>query len=677
MLTATQSPLLQRPLDPDLIFMYGEAEDLVGCPHQTLRLLVVQGKLTCHKEQVADSTGRPRERAFLSKRELLSLFVPQPQPGQPILADGERWWLCSDVVFYDQHNRKIRLNPDREPPKREFFVIGPRACGLSKSRSAWKCADLDAIFAGKEDPRTDGDKGHWAIKQSLPKRANLLASLPWAEGKWLNEFIFRTTDGLYCVSWRYLLDTYPGIGLATWREWLVIRPNPDLGQKLKGFRVYGYPTVTDVHGRKITAVWLQSDADLSGRLRTDINLRKTPPGLSGKWIGTTSAVWQDDEYGMCMPDKKLRGVFGKSKNFFSNHRQHPHSALNPNINGGKPRWRAVPTPVGGKLIVTSVDDCQRIVDWADEQSALDAVAPADWKGWKDIVAVLGITKPQQALFGIALKRFRKECPDKCCRAWTGQRHKGQVQPPLHYDVQDFIRWRNGRTLEEIAAPFRRKGIRKLPRAVLFVQFVLTEGSFNRRRFKRFAAAPPTRELKPCAPVLYETLKSCAKEAGIGVTLLRLARKKAGVKYDRKVFGAQRKCYCYLPGPIIITPLAHGNAAQRPERLGIQEEPQRAGPSDDVAPTAAKPERNGEILKPRGAENTRPTEQVVDQELAKLGSRKKMGRPSGKTKEVEEREARMIQAWREKRFLRVADLARAFNVQRSYASKVLKDAGVKA
>jgi hypothetical protein len=390
--------------------------------------------------------------------------------------------------------------------------------------------------------------------------------LPTTEGKWLDEHIFRTAAGVDCVDRHYLTDNHPGIGLENWRRWLKSL-NPDLGRKLRGFDVQSHPNMR-AKGYETTIVWVQSDVELAARQRTDTRARKTPPDLPGRWL--TETVWEDQEFGKCLRDEQLAGLLKRTTNYLVGRRHRPHPALDRNGNGGKPRFRKVPKLTTGDtllkrsgkrrlgeglVIVSCLSDFERIAEWDEAQAG--RVVPEVWKLFNQVAEATGIIgNTNRFELGLALQLFRVECPGSAGQAWGPERRPNQRQPPWRYDPEAFDRWLNGRTIKEVAAPLRRrdnsKTNRKLRRAVLFLQFVLTQGDFSVRRFNSFVADPPAGDLAPCAPVLGKTVVEWARLAHIGTDkTLPKARKELGVKHLLKGSGAAMKSYWSLPGLVRV------------------------------------------------------------------------------------------------------------------------------
>jgi hypothetical protein len=156
--------LADRPDDSDLIFTE-EACELVGCCGHTLRSIAKRskGKLKPVPEIVRDAKGKKCTRPTWRKSELFSLFVYEPDPGQPIIltdgpGDERRWYLrdhatanyaCSNIVLaYWTHRKSIR-RPGVALRTRPFYVIGKKS-HRQKKLTAWNVDDLEAIANGKE-----------------------------------------------------------------------------------------------------------------------------------------------------------------------------------------------------------------------------------------------------------------------------------------------------------------------------------------------------------------------------------------------------------------------------------------------------------------------------------------------------------------------------------------------
>jgi hypothetical protein len=308
-------------------------------------------------------------------------------------------------------------------------------------------------------------------------------------------------------------------------------------------------------------VWAQKDVEAVVRQRVnEKNERRCPPGTPGKWL--TTDLWQDDEFGVCGRDGYLADRFGRSKTYFVHRRRHAHPALNPAVNAGRPRSRRLPklTELGRVVIVSCMDDFDKIAAWDQERDRRTKAAPDGWQNAADLAAALNIgaaDREGRMCLSFALRAFRQERPRSAEQA-GGRRHNGRLLRTWHYDPQAFRRWLGGRSIQEAAAPLRRRkdsptGLKRLRRAVLFLQFVLTHGGFSVRHFERFVAEPPDGELQPCLPVPKRTILAWAKRAGIEPSkMLKRAKKEAGVMHQEK--GFQGPSEWYLPGPVRIEPL---------------------------------------------------------------------------------------------------------------------------
>jgi hypothetical protein len=401
----------------------------------------------------------------------------------------------------------------------------------------------------------------------VAERRSWKDELPRAGGHWIGQHTFVTDAGSVCIDYHILKteETYKAVvNPTTWHAWLR-NENPVLGRKPTAFLVKGNPEwPRRLASDQPVIVWLKEDVKTIIEHRKDAALQKSPPGLRGTWV---EEVWEDDDFGDCLRDQFLATIFRRSNVYFVKHRRRPHPALDPNVNGGKPRWRKVPKlgykpGKGGpaRTIVSCIRDFQEIVKYdEDVRARANAVSvPASWKSRKQIADALNIApRDTTRLFHLsyALERFRDAHPDKA-RSVPGLSKTGLL---WWYDADAFVGWLGDRSLKDAAGSLveerNKVSDRRVQRAVRFLQFVLTQGMFSLRRFNRFLANPPTGELTPCRNgILKKDVLAWAKEAGIEPTkCLKRAKVLAGVRSRHEGRHANKKTYWYMPGPICIQP----------------------------------------------------------------------------------------------------------------------------
>jgi hypothetical protein len=401
--------------------------------------------------------------------------------------------------------------------------------------------------------------------------------LPEANGAWLGDHIFQTSDKTICFDFSYLKANYSGVCCALWRQWLK-RPNLDLGRTLRAYKAPGGPSSVRGHpggAKRARIVWVQEDVEAAARRWTDHKARRMPPAYPGSWL--SEALWQDKEFGVCARDSYISEHIGRGHSQITNLRRRPHPALDPAVNSGRPRCRRVPSMNGrGLSHVSCLEDIDKIAAWnrERERQLVSQAVPVGWKHRAQLAQALCLTGTEARLdLRFALLAFRTEHPNSAVEGARKQRVKNSLFRVWYYDPESFKCWLGARSIKEAAAAFKppsgRRAQARLDRAVRFLQFVLTSGKFTRRTFGRFLAEPPTAPLQPCAPVPSTDLYAWARVDGIGVTLLRKARGMAGAKRFRKGYPLQ--AYWYLPSPVLppnpITSAAEKNGEARDKKRG--------------------------------------------------------------------------------------------------------------
>jgi hypothetical protein len=416
-------------------------------------------------------------------------------------------------------------------------------------------------------------------------------ALPTVEGKWLSETIFQATGGAICFDISYLKTAppYSDVYYTNWYAWLE-RPNADIGRTIHAFIAPPRAKVTRGWGRT-RIIWPQAEADLVVGQRADLNNRRRPPSAPGRWL--SEDLWQDDEYGVCARDDALAEALGRSSQVLTNRRRHAHPALDPKVNGGRVRFRRVPKlSMPQPVVVSCLEDIEKVAAWERRQEGLSGgEVRAGWKNATEIRSALKITDlAGKVALSFALRTFRQERPDAAERRTEGRNAKNVLIRPWYYDPAAFDRWRNGRSVQEIAETTSRQPgprfFKRLREAVLFLLFVLTldpvtrkpRPSFSLRRFRRFVADPPAEPLQPRDPVPRADILAWAKVAGVEPTkMLKRAKKVVGVKYLRN--GWQGTSCWYLPAPACV-PRADGNVVREAGEPAVGEMPGQPGAPDD-------------------------------------------------------------------------------------------------
>jgi hypothetical protein len=417
-------------------------------------------------------------------------------------------------------------------------------------------------------------------------------SLPKASGKWLTEHIFQLADGRICFHYRHLEERFKEIEPSNWYLWLKV-PNADLDRTIRAFLVPNPKRGKGVAGNRhaYIRVWLQEDADLVLALRTDPGKRYRPVASPGKWL--TDEIWQDDEYGACGRYEFLCKHYGRSDSkYFYYWEHHRHPAIDPTVNEGKARSRRVPGLNNHhRAMVCCLADFDRIAEWdrLQESKASSVEIPEHWRNAAQIAADRKLTgvKHKTNLYFV-LRAFRLEVPQAALE--KKYRVRNRLASTTFYDQEEFDRWLAGRDVDQIAARLGPKSRvwynRRLQMAVLFLQFVLTHGSYSPKLFGRFCNAPPPGPLEPCAPVPKNDVLNWSRRLGIGESLLRAARKLARVMPFGSRNPAKEKAGWYLEGPVYPRATSQGNG-KAPGDVAASEIKEAESPAapDSAAPAA--------------------------------------------------------------------------------------------
>jgi hypothetical protein len=409
------------------------------------------------------------------------------------------------------------------------------------------------------------------IEQPQRKRPRRKIKLPHADGEWIDDHIFLTRSEVLCVDSQYLYDRYPWSRWkhshsrsSVWYRWLR-RKNPHLGRTLRAFLVK-LPPSRRQNLRDKVIVWVHKDVKDVNALHTDQKNRQCPPGPKGSWI--TDEIWDDNEYGPCGTDDFLRDhVEHEGESFFSScRRRDKHPALDPKVNRGRVRFRrGVLHPKKPlRLIVTCIADARACATWQKNRKH-EPECDVDWgMSCTEIARALRITDANgRVCLDLLLKAFRREHPEGA-RQINQKRAVSLPQgvatfSPYRYDFQAFKRSLGGKSVKEAAAERAAaagynlndfKSPKKIERAVRFLMFMLTHGSYSPNLFALFLREPPSVELAPFGPVDLHAIVKAAKRERIGATKnLKWAKKILEAGHGKK--GHRDKCrpFWFLTKPV--------------------------------------------------------------------------------------------------------------------------------
>jgi hypothetical protein len=483
--------------------------------------------------------------------------------------------------------------------------------------------------------------------------------LPKTSGEWLSDGIFQigpgsTYEGKLCFDIDQLEKRFPWVGRYNWYRWLR-GANPDTGSAFRAFLVPN-PNRADPAGGNRTEnvlVWLQQDAKSAADARASSGHRVRFEAFSGEWLN--EELWQDDEFGTGGRDNYLARRLKRSAPFFGYWRDHPHPALDPKVNGGKPRFRQVPGQDPRhphKIYVSCLEDFKKIIAWDDEEErrAAAVTIPSHWRTAKEIAADRNITKVKGKIYlSAVLKEFRRKNPVAAMDR-KERSSRNQLRSTAVYDPEAFDHWLAGRSIRTVAAALVGTNLarerRRLQKAVRFLQFVLTQGRYGSRAFKQFLKNPPSTMIQPSPPILKDTVLHWSKLAGVELQkALKEAKKIVGVKHQFVGFGSDLQSFWFLEGPISVRAVNQdaGNAQSVSESQS----------SDAEVPPVDDPKTPRNVQPPRGR-----------------------GRQPGSLgRKATERRKRIIEEAQTGRYSTASELARVVGGDPSGIRKILKDAGI--
>jgi hypothetical protein len=449
--------------------------------------------------------------------------------------------------------------------------------------------------------------------------------------------IFLTPDGLTCVDLNYLNTEMP---------YKAMRPNLLTVQRVTSWILFGCTSldpsanegklraflgVPNAGGEAVIIVVLEdidqiverapADQETPEERRQRLKLVDFLPG--SKWIGENTwhdAEWRED----LLSDKLLSERLGRTTNFFGIRRKRTHLALSSpeHPRGRKPRSRRVPRLVRDsrlvhgrqiKGVVSSFKDFEKIVEWENERLKECKPPPEGWKTRKEIAQTANLftrcdeansevtescklNRSDKKLLDGVLKKFKNDHPEAAAflPKATGKNRYTMV---WYFDPVALRSWVKERDLKEIADPLRpckwRAPSRRLKKCVLAVQFILIHGFWNRRKFRKFIANPPTQPLLPSKDgVLDNDLRRWLTEekGGFAPALYKQALSEAHVQHRHKVY--QGPMYAYLEGPVTIEPLEDEPPTTPPVEDDILDSRQPVGgPTERTARRRGRPRRS--------------------------------------------------------------------------------------